>query len=126
MDEYYRDQISMPYYRAHIRQRGRGIGAIAGIAGGIAVPLLKKYFLPAAKRVAIDLAHELKDEAIHVFGGKTTPKQAFKRAVKKTARKQLGGGIQKRNKKVIIRKKVISKRKVGPRSRVDILGNVRK
>ena len=39
----------MPYFRAQGRQRGRGIGAVAGIAGGIATPLLKKYFVPAAK-----------------------------------------------------------------------------
>ena len=67
MDDYYKQQIEMPYFRAYGRQRGRGIGAFAALAGGIAVPLLKKYVVPTAKRIAIDLAKEIKKRGYRSF-----------------------------------------------------------
>ena len=115
MDDYYRSQISMPYFKGTSRQRGRGIGTFATLAGGVAMPLIKKYFIPTAKRVAVDLAKEIQHEAVDVLKGKTKPKQALKRAVKNTARRQLGAGKKR---------KIIRKRKVTRRSRKDILGKI--
>ena len=47
--------LELPYYKGIGRQRGRGFGAPAQFIGGTAIPFLKKYIVPAAKRVGADL-----------------------------------------------------------------------
>ena len=47
--------LEVPYYRGIGRQRGRGFGAPAQVIGRNAIPLLRKYIVPAAKRVGADL-----------------------------------------------------------------------
>ena len=50
MDSYYTNQASaLPYFSGHYRQRGSGFGALAGGIGRIALPIARKFFLPAAK-----------------------------------------------------------------------------
>ena len=47
--------LELPYYKGIGRQRGRGFGALAQVIGRTAIPFLKKYIVPAAKRVSADL-----------------------------------------------------------------------
>ena len=44
-------EVEIPYYRGVGRQRGRGFGALAQVIGKTAIPFLRKYIVPAAKRV---------------------------------------------------------------------------
>ena len=46
--------LELPYYKAIGRQRGCGFGALAQLTGRTANPFLRKYFVPAAKRVGAD------------------------------------------------------------------------
>ena len=48
-------QVETPYYRAVGRQRGRGFGALAQVIGRTAIPFLRKYIVPAAKRIGADM-----------------------------------------------------------------------
>ena len=45
-------QVEIPFYRCVGRQRGRGFSALAQVIGRSAIPFLRKYIVPAAKRVA--------------------------------------------------------------------------
>ena len=52
MESYYTNQASaLPYFSGHYRQRGSGFGALASGIGRIALPLARKFIIPAAKRV---------------------------------------------------------------------------
>ena len=42
-------------FRGHARRRGRGFGALVQTLGRTAIPFIKKYIIPAAKRVGEDL-----------------------------------------------------------------------
>ena len=48
-------QVEIPFYRGVGRQRGRGFGALAQVIGRTAVPFLRKYIVPATKRIGADL-----------------------------------------------------------------------
>ena len=48
-------QDQLPYFRGHARQRGRGFGALAQTIGRTAIPFIRRYVVPAAKRVGADL-----------------------------------------------------------------------
>ena len=48
-------QVEIPYYRGVGRQRGRGFGALAQGIGRTAIPFLRSYISPAAKRVGAEL-----------------------------------------------------------------------
>ena len=45
-------QLEIPYYRG---VRGWGFGALAQVIARTAIPSLRKYIVPAAKRVSADL-----------------------------------------------------------------------
>ena len=45
----------LPYFLGYSAQRGRGIGALAQIIWRSGIPFLRRYFVPAAKRVGADL-----------------------------------------------------------------------
>ena len=45
---------NFPIFRGHARQRGRGFGALAQTLGRTAIPFIKKYTNPAAKRIGAD------------------------------------------------------------------------
>ena len=119
MDGYYQSQVDMPYFQGTARQRGRGLGAVALRMGRTAIPLLKKYVLPAAKRIGREAIELAVPELMEVVAGRANPKAALKRVAAKTAKSQLGLG--KRKKKT---KRVIRKRKPVKRSRADILGKI--
>ena len=48
-------EVEIPFYKGVGRQRGRGFGALAQFIGRSAIPFLRKYIVPAAKRVGADL-----------------------------------------------------------------------
>ena len=85
-------QVEIPYYRGVGRQRGRGFGALAQVIGRTAIPFLRKYIVPAAKRVGADLLEFAAPEIGEVISGRKSFKSAAKSVGKQTLRKQLGEG----------------------------------
>ena len=85
-------QVEIPNYRAVGRQRGRGFGALAQVIGRTAIPFLRKYIVPAAKRVGADLLEFAVPEVAEVFSGRKNFKTAAKSVGTETLRKQLGEG----------------------------------
>ena len=89
-------QVEIPYYRAVGRQKGRGFEALAQVFGRTAVPLVRKYVVPAAKRVGADLLEFAVPEIAEVVSGRKNVKTAAKSVGKQTLRKQLGEGSRKK------------------------------
>ena len=85
-------QVEIPYPRAVGRQRGRGFGAFAQVIGRTAIPFLRKYVVPAAKRKGADMLEFAEPEIGEVFGSRKSFKTAKKSGGKKTRKKQLGEG----------------------------------
>ena len=71
MESYYTNQAStLPYFSGHYRQRGSGFGALASGIGRIALPLARKFFIPATKRVGTDLLLQSVPELMDVVSKK--------------------------------------------------------
>ena len=85
-------QVEIPYYRVVGRQRGRGFGALAQVIRRTAIPFLRKYVVPAAKRVGADLLEFAVPEIAEVVSGRKNFKTAAKSVGRQTLRKQLGEG----------------------------------
>ena len=109
--------LELLYYKGIGRQRGRGFGALAQVIGRTAIPFLRKYIVPAAKRVGADLLEFAVPEVADVVSGKKNFKTAAKSVGRQTLRKQLGGGKQKRS----IPAKILKR---SSRSRRDIFTNI--
>ena len=92
MDSYYHNQANLPRFSGHYRQRGSGFGALALGIGRVAVPLARKFVIPAAKKSGKELLLQAAPELIEVATKRKRPKQALKRTVRKTIKKQVGGG----------------------------------
>ena len=60
-------QIEIPFYRGVGRQHGRKFGALAQVIRRNTIPLLRKYIVPAAKRVCADLLEFAVPESAEVF-----------------------------------------------------------
>ena len=60
----------LPYFRGYSRQRGRGFGELAQTIGRTAIPFLRRYVVPAAKRVGADLLDMAAPEIGNVLTGK--------------------------------------------------------
>ena len=85
------------FYRGVGRQRGRRFGALAQVIGRTAIPFLRKYIVPAAKRVGADLLDFAVPEiAEHVIGRKKI-NTAAKSVGTQTLRKQSVSGSRKRS-----------------------------
>ena len=89
-------QIEIPYYRTVGRQRGRGFGALAQVIERTAIPFLRKYIVPAAKRVGADSLEFAVPEIAEVLSGRKNFETAAKSVGKQTPKKQLGEGSRKR------------------------------
>ena len=120
-------QVEIPYYRGVGRQRGRGFGALAQVIGTTAIPFLRKYVVPAAKRVGADLLEFAVPEIAEVVSGRKNFKTAAKSVGKQTLRKQLGRGSpgrtvgsRSKHKRIIPTKST----KQISRSRRDIFTNI--
>ena len=68
-------RTSLPYFKGVPRQRGRGLGSLAGTVVSTAFPILKKYYVPAAKRIGRDLFETGASEVGNVLSGKTNIKK---------------------------------------------------
>ena len=91
MDSYYANQASsLPHFSGHYRQRGSGFGALASGIGRVALPLARKFVLPAAKRIGKELLLQSVPELMDVIGKKKSPKQALKNTISNTVKKQTG------------------------------------
>ena len=117
-------QVEIPYYRGVGRQRGRGF---AQVIGRTAIPFLRKYIVPAAKRVGADLLEFAVPEIAEVVSGRKNFKTAAKSVGRQTLRKQLGEG-QRSHRQIRGRKqrKIIPTKstKQSSRSRRDIFANI--
>ena len=110
-------ELELPYYRGVTRQRGREFGALARVIGRTAVPFVKKFIVPAARRVGADLLEYAVPEMAEVISGKL--KSAVTSVGKKTLRKQLGGG-SKKTRRFIPTKST----NINSRSRRDLFTNI--
>ena len=125
-------QVEIPYYRGVGRQRGRGFGAIAQVIGRTAIPFLRKYVVPAAKRIGADMLEFAAPEIGEVFTGRKSFKSAAKSVGKKTLKKQLGEGEGSRRRELAYGWTAKRQRRIIPtkstkqssRSRGDIFPNV--
>ena len=122
MDGYYQAQVQMPYFRGTARQRGRGLGSLAFAIGRTALPIMKKYVFTAAKRIGKSIIENAVPELIEVASGRAKPKEALKRAAKKTVKAQLGSG--RVVKKQTQCKKSVKRRRTTKNSRSDIFKNI--
>ena len=144
MDSYYTNQASaLPYFSGQYRQRGSGFGALASGIGRIALPIARKFILPAAKRVGKELLLQSVPELMDVVNKKKSPKQALKNTISNTVKKQTGGSLALRMRQKRMnrrrskrsgskarkgskkRKVVISKHKQPKRSRSDFFAKVK-
>ena len=82
----------LPYFRGYSRQMGRGFEALAKTIGRTAIPFLRRYVVPADKRVGADLIELAAPEIGNVLAGRKKFKSAATDVRKKTLRKQPGGG----------------------------------
>ena len=89
-------QVEIPFCRCVGRQRGRGFIALAQVIGRTATPFLRKFIVPAAKRVGSDLLDFAVPETAEVVSGRKNFKTAAKKVGRQTLRKQLGSGSRKR------------------------------
>ena len=89
-------EVEIPIYRGVGRQRGRGFGALAQVIGRTAIAFLRRYIVPAAKRVGADLLDFAVPESAEVVSGRKNFKTAAKSVGRQTLRKQLGEGSRRR------------------------------
>ena len=83
---------SLPYFKGVPRQRSRGIGALASTIARFSFPILKKFVVPAAKKIGRDFVQAAAPEIGEVLAGRSSVKKALKRSTNNTLRKQVGGG----------------------------------
>ena len=123
-------EVEIPYYGGVGRQRGRGFGALAQVIGRTAIPFLRKYIVPAAKRIGADLLEFAVPEIAEVVSGRKNIKSAAKSVGRQTLRKQLGEGQGSRRRTGGSRKRTASRviptksAKQLSRSRRDIFTNI--
>ena len=137
MDSYYANQVtSLPHFSGYYRQRGSGFGALAAGIGRVALPLARRFILPAAKRIGRELLKQGVPELVDVVSKKKSPKQALKNTVSNTIKKQTGGRarqqrprkqIGSRSSKLTKQRKTsyISKSRAPKRSRSDFFAKVK-
>ena len=89
-------QVEIPCYRGVGRQRGRGFCALAQVIRRAAIPFLRKYIVPAAKRLGADLLEFAVPEIAEVVSGRKNFKIAAKSVGRQTLRKQLGEGSRRK------------------------------
>ena len=113
-------QVENPFYRSIGRQHGRGLGELAQVIGKTAIPFLRGYIVPAAKRMSADLLEFAVLESTEVVSGRKT---AAKSVGTQTLRKQLGSVRWKSNASRVIPTKSKSSKQIS-RSRRDIFTNI--
>ena len=89
------NSADFPFFQGQARQRGRSFGALVRTLGRTGNPFIKKYIVPAAKRIGADLFEIAVPEIREVVSGCKTLKKFAKEIRAKTIWKQLGGGKKK-------------------------------
>ena len=89
-------QVEIPFYRGIGQQRGRGFSAIAQVFGRTAIPFLRKYIVPVAKRLGADLPEFAVPEIADAVSGRKNFKTAAKSVGRQAMRKRLGSGSRTR------------------------------
>ena len=129
----------MPHFSGHYRQRGSGFGALVAGIERVALPLARRVIWPAAKKIGRELLVQGSPELLEFATKKKSAKQALKSTVKKTAKKQIGGSLQrgqkaaypkrstskKTYKKPLPKKRIISQKANLQRSRSDFFSKVK-
>ena len=120
------NSTDFPIFRGHARQRGRSFGALAQTLGRTAIPFIKNYIVPAAKRIGADLFEIAAPEIGEVVTGRRKLKTFAKDVGAKTVRKQLGGGKKKSKRRTAGTRYISRKsRSKNSRSRKDIFDNIK-
>ena len=114
-------QVEISYYRCISWQRGRGFGTLVQVIGRTAIPLLRKYIVPAAKRVVADLMDFAAPENAEAVRGRKSFKNAAKSVGMLTLKKHLGSGSRKTSASRVIPTKAA---KPASWSRRDILKKI--
>ena len=89
-------QVEILYYRGVGRQRGRGFAALAHVIGRTGIPFLRKYVVPAAKRIGAEMLEFAAPEFGEVICGRKSFKSAAKSVGKQILKKQFGSGSKQR------------------------------
>ena len=89
-------QVEIPYCLGVGSQRASGFGALAQVIGRTAIPFLRKYVVPVAKRIGADMLEFAAPETGEVISGRKAFKTAAKSVGKETLRKQLGSGSKQK------------------------------
>ena len=89
-------QVEVPFYRGVGRQGGLGFSIPAQDIGRTASPLMRKYFVPAAKCVGVDLLEFAVPEIAEFVSDGKNFKTAAKCVGRQTLKKQLDSGSRKR------------------------------
>ena len=114
-------QVEIAFYRGIGRQRGRRFIAPAQVIERTSIPFLRKYIVPAAKRVGADLLEFAAPEIAEVVSGRKYFKTAAKSVRRQTLRKQLGSGSKKKTASRVI---PLKSAKEFSRSRRDFSTNI--
>ena len=72
------NSAKFPIFCGHARQRGRGFGALSQTLGRTAIPFIKKYIVPAAKRIGADLFEIAAPEIGEIVSGRKNSKHLQK------------------------------------------------
>ena len=81
-------QVKIPYYIGIGRKRGTGFGALAQVIGRRAIPFVRKYVVPAAERVRLDLMAFAAPEILEFVSGKKSFKSASQSVGRQTLKKK--------------------------------------
>ena len=98
----------------------KGIGALAQFIGRTAISFWRKYVVPAAKRIGVDMLEFAAPEIGEVLSGRKTFKTTVKTVGKKTLKKQLGEGNHSKQRTII----PTNSTNQSSRSRRDIFTNI--
>ena len=128
MDSYYHNRANLPHFSGHYRQRGSGFGALALGIGRVALPLARKFVIPAAEKIGKELLPQAAPELIESATKRKSPKQALR-----TIKKQIGGGSRSqkshpRKRTAVVKRKtrcVIPRKRTAQRSRSNFFKRVK-
>ena len=101
------DDYNLHYLKGVPSQRGRDFGALARTVARTTLPILKKYVLPAPKKIGRDVVESALPEIGGILSGQSSIKKAVKKNAKSTIQKQVVV-LQKRGKtldKILLDKK---------------------
>ena len=118
--------VHLPHFSGVPRQRGRGLGALAGTIARTAFPILKRFVVPAAKKIGRDAIDIAIPQVEDVLSGKSSVKKAIRKTASSTLKKQIGGGHRKKIRRSKGKaKRFISKRKKRKRSRENFFKKIK-